>query len=449
MYNRCDTEFNLERHLIVFLQESPFYAELSRHIRKTPTKGLPTAGVTFNKETDELVLLWNPDFFEGLSNSEIKGVLLHEFNHLIFGHLADRRREPHRTWNIATDLAINSLIYASMGAKSEDRPLPKEGLVPGQRPLMDPEMLAKAPPDQRAAYEQFADLIASFPTLQTSEWYHFKLLEEAKKNGGDDEKSKSMRQLLGTEPGDIEIIIGGDSMDDHSGWDKIPEEMRPYVEGRIKAVLEKAVNHADGQANGWGNMPASMQAEIRRSVSNIINWRSVLRQFVGSLTRGERSTSIKRINRRYPYVHPGVKRGYTARLAIAIDQSGSVDDGQLNAFFAELSSLTKRTTVDIIPFDCQLDPKDIFEWKKGTNPKLQRVRGGGTDFNAPTRWVNDAKNRGKWDGLLILTDGEAPSPEASRVKRGWVLSKDHKLIFDTTELQVFMDDSVPMTGAWR
>ena len=449
MYNRCDTEFNLERHLIVFLQESPFYAELSRHIRKTPTKGLPTAGVTFNKETDELVLLWNPDFFEGLSNSEIKGVLLHEFNHLIFGHLADRRREPHRTWNIATDLAINSLIYASMGAKSEDRPLPKEGLVPGQRPLMDPEMLAKAPPDQRAAYEQFADLIASFPTLQTSEWYHFKLLEEAKKNGGDDEKSKSMRQLLGTEPGDIEIIIGGDSMDDHSGWDKIPEEMRPYVEGRIKAVLEKAVNHADGQANGWGNMPASMQAEIRRSVSNIINWRSVLRQFVGSLTRGERSTSIKRINRRYPYVHPGVKRGYTARLAIAIDQSGSVDDGQLNAFFAELSSLTKRTTVDIIPFDCQLDPKDIFEWKKGTNPKLQRVRGGGTDFNAPTRWVNDAKNRGKWDGLLILTDGEAPSPEASRVKRGWVLSKDHKLIFDTTELQVFMDDSVPMSGAWR
>ena len=449
MYNRCDTEFNLERHLIVFLQESPFYAELSRHIRKTPTKGLPTAGVTFNKETDELVLLWNPDFFEGLSNSEIKGVLLHEFNHLIFGHLADRRREPHRTWNIATDLAINSLIYASMGAKSEDRPLPKEGLVPGQRPLMDPEMLAKAPPDQRAAYEQFADLIASFPTLQTSEWYHFKLLEEAKKNGGDDDKSKSMRQLLGTEPGDIEIIIGGDSMDDHSGWDKIPEEMRPYVEGRIKAVLEKAVNHADGQANGWGNMPASMQAEIRRSVSNIINWRSVLKQFVGSLTRGERTTSIKRINRRYPYIHPGVKRGYTAKLAIAIDQSGSVDDGQLNGFFSELATLTKRVSVDILPFDCHLDPKDVFEWKKGTSPKLGRVRGGGTDFNAPTRWVNDPKNRGKYDGFLILTDGECGAPEGTRVKRGWVLSKGHKLMFETNELQVFMDDSVPMSGAWR
>jgi len=448
MYTRCETDFNLETHLIMFLQESPFYAELSRHIRKTPTEDLPTAGVTFNKETDELVLLWNPGFFEGLTKTEVRGVLLHEFNHLIFGHLAGRRREPHRTWNIATDLAINSLIYAAAGTKSTDEsPLPKEGLVPGRRPQMCPDMLAKAPADHRAAYEQFADLIASFPTMQTSEWYHFKLLEESQKNEGDG--GKLMRQLLGTEPGEIKVVIGGNSMDDHDGWDSIPEEMRPYVEGRIKAVLEKAVNHADQQSNGWGNMPASIQAEIRRSVSNIINWRSVLRQFVGSLTRGERTTSIKRINRRYAYIHPGVKRGYTARLAVAIDQSGSVDDVQLNAFFSELASLTRRATVDILPFDCYLDPKDIFEWKKGTSPALKRVRGGGTDFNAPTAHVNDPKNRGKWDGYIIFTDGEAPMPESSRVKRGWVLSKGHKLMFDTAELQVFMDDSKPMSGAWR
>lgn len=455
MYTKCETDFNLERHLITFLQESPFYAELSRHIRKTSTKSMPTAGVSFNKETDELVLFWNPDFFESLTNSEIKGVLLHEFNHLIFGHLAARRREPHGTWNIATDLAINSLIYEAFGKlanrSGDDRPLPKGGLVPGQRLHLDQDSLSKASPEQVAAYTQFADMIESFPALQTSEWYFFKLMEEAKKNDGDDAKSKAMRQLLGTEPGDGEfvVVIGGDSMDDHSGWDNIPEEMRPYVEGRVKAVLEKAVNHADQQANGWGNMPASIQAEIRRSVSNVINWRSVLRQFVGSLTRGERTTSIKRINRRYAYIHPGVKRGYTARLAVAIDQSGSVDDMQLNAFFSELATLTKKISVDILPFDCYLDAKDVFEWKKGSVPKLQRVRGGGTDFNAPTKFVNDAKNRGKWDGLLIMTDGECGAPDISRVKRGWVLSKGHKLLFDTAELQVFMDDSKPMSGAWR
>jgi predicted metal-dependent peptidase len=136
-------------------------------------------------------------------------------------------------------------------------------------------------------------------------------------------------------------------------------------------------------------------------------------------------------------------------LCIAIDQSGSVDDTQLQSFFSELGTLTKRVTVDILPFDCDADEKDIFEWRKGTTPALKRVRGGGTDFNAPTTLINDAKNRGRWDGFLIMTDGMCSAPGPSRVKRGWVLSKGNKLEFSSTELQVFLDDSKPMTGAWR
>jgi predicted metal-dependent peptidase len=126
-----------------------------------------------------------------------------------------------------------------------------------------------------------------------------------------------------------------------------------------------------------------------------------------------------------------------------------VDDNQLAAFFSELASLTKRVSVDIIPFDTTVEERDVFEWRKGANPQLQRVRGGGTDFNAPTAFVNDPKNRARWDGLLIMSDGECCAPTASRVKRGWVLSKGHKLLFDTNELQVFLDDSKPMQGAWR
>jgi len=240
-----------------------------------------------------------------------------------------------------------------------------------------------------------------------------------------------------------------DSMDDHGGWDDIPDDQREYIEGKIKAIVEKAVNAADSQPNGWGNIPSRIQGEIRKSISTIVNWRAVLRQFIGSLVRGERTTSIKRINRRYPYIHPGVKRGYTAKLCIAIDQSGSVDDTQLHMFFDELASLTKRVSVDILPFDCSADEKDIFAWRKGTSPALKRVRGGGTDFDAPTRVVNDVKNRGRWDGFLVMTDGECGAPSGSRVKRGWVLSMGHKLHFSSDELQVFLDDSKPMSGAWR
>ena len=80
----------------------------------------------------------------------------------------------------------------------------------------------------------------------------------------------------------------------------------------------------------------SLVDAIRKSVSNVINWRNVLRQFVGSITRGGRATSIKRINKRYPYIHPGVKRGYEAKLLVAIDQSGSVDNEMLVEFFGML-----------------------------------------------------------------------------------------------------------------
>lgn len=461
-WSSCDSStFNIERHLIVFLQENAFYAELSRHIKKIPTtdERMPTAAVTYDLKNDELCMYYNPIFFGGglyttkkgevitcekLSNWEVRGVLQHEFDHIVFGHLYGRVRTPADTWNIATDLAINSLIIAQGGSRKEDdlldaRPLPKCGLIPGVRPYIDPVKLEACSPARKKAIEEFSDLIEKFPKEKASEWYFGKLMDVISKKKQD-----------GSDPnGEFAAVCGDNGMDVHEGWGDITDEMREYIEGKVKAIVEKAARVADSQSNGWGNIPAGVREDIRRSISNIVNWRSVLRQFVGQLVRGDRATSIKRINRRYPYIHPGLKRGYTARLCIAIDQSGSVDDTQLNMFFAELASLTKRVTVDILPFDCSADEKDIFEWRKGTSPVLARVRGGGTDFNAPTQLVNNPKNRGRWDGLLIMTDGECCAPGASRVRRGWVLSKGHKLNFNTEEIQVFLDDAKPMSGAWR
>jgi predicted metal-dependent peptidase len=469
-WNPCgpnDPTFNIERHLLVFLQENAYYAEISRHLRKVATLDIPTAAVTFDVVNDEFVMYYNPVFFAGgkytdkktgeeiectpLSNWEVRGVVRHEFDHLTFGHLTHRRpakRELAVRHNIAGDLAINSLIVSSAGMRQEDdrldaRPLPKSALIPGQRPWVDPKQFAALTPERKKAIEEFSDIIEKFPKDQATEFYFNKLNEIAQKkqkqSGGSCDADGSGF--------DIDSVLG--TLDDHDGWDDVPDDQVDYVEGKIKAMVEKAVANADGKPNGWGSIPVHIQAEIRRSISTIVDWRAVLRQFVGSLMRGERTTSIKRINRRYPYIHPGVKRGYTARILVAIDQSGSVDDGQMSMFFDELATLTKRVGVDILPFDCGADVREIFEWKKGTNPKIKRTRMGGTDFNAPSDIVNDVKNRGRWDGYLIMTDGECSAPRGSRVKRGWVLSKGHKLLFNSDELQVYLDDTKPMTGAWR
>lgn len=437
MFKPCDTDYNLDRHLVKFLQDNTFFAEMSRYIRKAPTTDIPTAAVAYDPEFDDITLFWNPDFLSPMTDAEVRGLLCHEFYHLVFDHLTSRRKTPPKMWNVATDLAINSII-TDHAASGNTIALPQGGLVPGVFPKL-PD--GRDPSPEEKAGMPIANLIASSPRNQASEWYFEKLKEKV-----EEEKKKGNPQPGAGDPGDL----GGlDSMDDHSTWDQIPEEMKELIKGKVKAIVDRAVKAADSQANGWGNIPAELREQIRASVSPTVNWRSVLRQFVGSLARGERSTTVKRINKRFPYIHPGTKRGYVAKLLIAIDQSGSVDDTQLAIFFSELSALTKKVSVTILPFDCSADLKDSFEWKKGSKVEAKRVRGGGTDFNAPTKILNDPKNRGRWDGMLILTDGECSKPIPSRLKRGWVISPGHKLLFPTDETTIHIDNKPTTDGPWR
>ena len=147
--------------------------------------------------------------------------------------------------------------------------------------------------------------------------------------------------------------------------------------------------------------------------------------------------------------HPGVKKGYEAKLLIAIDQSGSVSNEMLVEFFSELNTLTNKVTIDVITFDTIALEKDVYTWRKGANVPARRVRGGGTDFNAPTQFANDPKNRGRWDGLLIMTDVECSAPGPSRIKRGYVIGKGQKLLFKTDDIVVQMSDAKSVDGAWR
>jgi len=443
MLKICESDFKLTRHLIPFMVDCAFFAEISKNVCKRLTLDIDTAMISYDKRDDEIVMYINPEFAKKQSNTQIRGLLEHEFNHLICGHLCERVRSPDEFWGIATDLANNSMIISYAKTPKNAAPgentsaLPDGALIPGVRPTLDATRLAKLSPKRQKAIVARADLIESFAPLKASEWYFNKLCADAQQNGDEPEE------------GEISFFP---SMDDHSGWGNeggAASEALEYIQGKVKSIVEQAVRVADSQSHGWGNIPAEMRAEIRLSVSNIIDWRAVTRRFIGQLVRGYKTSSIKRINKRYPYIHPGTKSGYVAKLIIAIDQSGSVDDEMLEMFFAELSSLTRSVDVTILPFDSDCSNADMFEWKKGTTPKLTRVKCGGTNFGAPTRLVNDPKNRGRWDGLIVLTDGQAAEPPPSRIKRGWVLGKGCKLHFPSDEIQIFLSKEQQLKGAWR
>ena len=407
--------FKLDPHLISLMWSEPFFSKILRKVTKKPSNSIPTAGVL--AKDGQLMMWYNLRFMAGLTPAQVKGLLKHECYHLIFEHTTTRRHDPHIIWNYATDLAINSLI--------PEEELPEGGLIPGKAfAELTEEQKTKMGEESVGRYERVSAKIESFPREKSAEWYFSHLQDVA-----DDIQNEQQGQ--GGEPGEPGDGEGQGGMpgpmDDHDGWDELTDEERQLVKGKVKQALEEAVRDADSSGN-WGSVPSGMRGHLRELISKEIPWQSVLKKFCGMTRRANRSSSVKRLNRKYPGIHPGSQKGYTSSIAIYIDQSGSVDDEALSLFFGELRNLARQTNFTIFNFDTSVDEDSEREWTRNRTPGIERTRCGGTDFQAVTDHAN--KNTSRFDGYLILTDGECYEPTPSRLKRGYVICPGRKLYFD-------------------
>ena len=174
--------FRLEERCVYLMMSEPFFAAISRCIEKTAVNSIPTAGVRINPHTQQFELLYNPEFFEPLSDDERLEILRHEYYHLILEHVTGRLPANHKEtgkaklWNFATDLAINSFL----------KNLPKDFSIPGSK-----EKASCCIPGEG----NFKD----YPPLQSAEWYYNKLQQDENFN---------------QEVEEIQITLNGD----HSNW---------------------------------------------------------------------------------------------------------------------------------------------------------------------------------------------------------------------------------------
>ena len=390
--------YDLNIHVVRYLMNEPFYASLSRNIEKTATNAIPTAGVCIDPDTGYFRMLYNPDFCKALTDSEVCLLLKHEFLHLILEHVTGRMpdKSQMRMWNHATDLAINSEIFPKQ-AEPNIKKFWEMCLLPGKE-------------------GPYKDL----PHGKSAEFYFEKIkemVEEQKKNGKDKGEGQGEGQGQGEE-GD------GTGFDSHEGWgadgaNPIPQEVRELAKERLRQALNEAVGEANRK--GWGTISSENRKEIIKRLSVVIDWRKVLRYFIKTSQKSDKVSSVRKINRRFPYIHSGKKTNRTAKIAIAIDQSGSVSDNMLMTFFSELDGLAELAEFTVIPFDTQVAKEKVYVWKKGQKKKAERVLNGGTCFNAVTEYVN---KEAKWDGVIILTDMEAPKPGPCKAQRMWLTSEE-------------------------
>ena len=393
--------FDLKLHAYRLLMDEPFFAALSRKIEKRADYNIPTAGVRVDPESAQFEMIYNPDFFASLPEEHVRGVLKHEFYHLIFEHVTSRKPEgvPHKAWNIAADLAINSHLQGE---------LPEMACMPGVGPFED------------------------LPLHKSAEWYLANLPQ--KDEGGEGGSgSGEGGEGEGEEPG---------SFDDHSGWDDnadSPQQQaaNQMAKERLKNAMKEAAKEASQSAKGWGSVSGEVKKDILKKLESKVDWRKVLRYFIKTSQRASRRSSVKRINKRYAYIHPGKKVQRRAKIAIAIDQSGSVSDDMLSAFFGELNGLAKLAEFTVVPFDTSVDESKVYVWKKGQNKAAERVLCGGTCFDAPTEYVN----KNSFDGVIILTDMEAPKPKACKAQRMWMTDERgaSRPYFKTNEKVIAID----------
>ena len=381
----------METYLL--LRDEPFFGAISRCINKTANGSIPTAGVKINKETQQFEMIYNPKFFLGLTQAERAAALMHEFWHVVNEHVTGRLPAEGMTkmWNIATDLAINSHLPN----------IPKMACIPTVGPF------------------------AKYPKGLSAEQY-FEMLKE------DEQFNKPPPQ-----DGDGEGEGSPDSFDDHSGWSEnsgdIDNTTNEIAKEALKEAMKKAAEEAN-RSNNWGSVPSDVRKQIMDRLNPSVDWRKMLRYFIKTSKRCDKSSTVRRINKRFPRIHAGKKVNRIANIAISIDQSGSVNDEMLAMFFTELNELANLATFTVVPFDTRVEDSLVYVWKKGKKHVWERVMCGGTDFNAPTKYVNE----GDFDGHIILTDMQAPKPIASTCSRMWITDKQNASspYFKTNEVVV-------------
>ena len=420
-----EVEYRIDDDIYAMFREEPFFAALSRQLNKVPNKSIKTAGIFFNEKVGMFEINYNPDFMMGKTENcpidgfkDRKWVLMHELYHASLGHCTYRKFDhvSRKMANVAMDLAINSL-------DTMRRDAPKWVLMPG-----------------RGTFENITQM------AQATQWYIAAIQKDMEENPDKYEDGPGGEGGGGGEgqPGQGDGLGGVAQFDDHSDFgdsDNRPKDegededggaARQIAERQIADAISSAARECDvgdgsetGKAKGWGSVSAAMRGDIRKYAASYVaklDPKSVFASFIKASQAANRKTSVTKRSRRLPGKKFGKRVSRVANIALSIDQSGSVSDSFLAVVYNWMNELAKFATFTVVPFDDQVFEEKVYVWKKGENRRWERVLCGGTDFNSPTKYVNERN----FDGHIVITDMCAPTPVRSNCQRMWITDESGK-----------------------
>lgn len=354
MFQQITAEQRLSKAVVRIMQE-PRYVALAGVLmlgERAVKDDVPTACTNGRDE------YYGRAFIEGLTDAELRFLILHETYHKLYKHLTTWKwmhDANHRKANMACDYVINVKI-------ADDNTdgfavMPKGALYDVQYRGMDSAAVYKLLPD-------------------------------------DDEGGS------GGEGGE------GESLDSHD-WDGA-QEMSDEEQKDLARDIDEAIRQG---ALAAGKMGGGLSRDIQDLLQPQVDWREVLRDFVSSTCSGNDYSTWARPNRRFLSAGVYMPSGISERvdeLVLAIDTSGSIGQRALTMFLSEIHSIcttVKPNVVRILYWDTQVcrderyTAQGLDQLVNSTKPK----GGGGTDVECVPKYMQEHNINPQ--AVVCLTDG--------------------------------------------
>ncbi len=357
--------------ILQLLLKQPFYGYVASLVTPCESDSIPDI---FLDAASSPKLLYNREWFEGLSEQQAMGAVMHELIHLVLMHPFRRGSREKLLWAVACDMAVNEYIAPSM--------LPGNAVTTGK--------IARVCPDK-------------IPPRESAEAYYEILLENDGNISFIDRKSEVQLVLKSG----LELKAKPCSEDDSA------EVNRNALKSMLSEVLQ--------QAEAEGEVPDGLQKHIVEVYSSAqMNWRIILKRFLTGRGKVAIHKTYKKESKRYDNL-PGSKRTVGTNALLAVDASGSISDKQVQQFHSELYAISRITgaSLYVTQFDTECTAASpIQQYVRGR----ERTKSGGTDF----RPVFELADQMRIPLLIIFTDGDGTAPESANQKVLWVLTKGAK-----------------------
>ena len=354
-------ELSVEQRLskaVVDIMGNPKYVALAGVLMigdRTVRDDIPTACTNGRDE------MYGRAFVTGISDAELRFVVLHECYHKLYRHLTTWRHlyeQDALLANRACDYVIN--------CKITDDNTDGFAVMPSMG-LLDPK----------------------YRGWDSAQVYNI-LKQDQDESGGDGGGDNSSPQ----------------GFDDHD-WEGA-QELSADEQRELARDIDEAIRQGALIA---GKMGSGGDRDLEELLKPQVDWREVLREFITSTCTGSDYSTWRRPNRRYVATGHYLPSGITEQvgeLVIAIDTSGSIGSAELTRFLSEVKGICGTVhpeRIRLLYWDtevCADETYDTHELDKLTS-STKPAGGGSTSVDCVPEYIT--KHNINAQAVIVLTDG--------------------------------------------